>query len=197
MAEALQDFFYSHRAKPFTASLDLRLTATSLSAERGRSQQTYPLDRIERIRLYFSPRNSARQVFVCEVRAADGASVRFDNLSWISLVQTERLDQGFRRFVLELIARAAAKNPGLKLECGISFLRYRLMQGAGFGLLAALVASAGLAASNGSSLVALACLGLAVYFGFWLTSFLTRNRPGSFPADAVPDRVLPAAPIAG
>lgn len=197
MAEALPDFLYSHRAKPFTTALDLRLTATSLVAERGRSHQTYPLDRIERIRLYFSPRNSAHQVFVCEVRATDGASVRFDNLNWLSLVQTERLDQGFRRFVLELIARVAQRNPGLKLECGISSLRYRLMQGAGFGLLAALVISAGYAASNGSSLVALACLGLSVYFGFWLNSFLTRNRPGRFPADAVPDRVLPAAPIAG
>ncbi|MFY8114166.1 MAG: hypothetical protein ACOVOC_08110 [Rhabdaerophilum sp.] len=197
MAEALQDYLYSHRAKPFTASLDLRLTATSLSAERGRSNQTYPLDRIERIRLYFSPRNSAHNIFVCEVRATDGASVRFDNLSWISLVQTEKLDHGFRRFVLELVARVAAQNPRLKLECGIAPLRYRLMQGAGFGLLAALMISAGYAASNGSSLVAMACLGLSVYFGFWLRSFLTRNRPGTFPADAVPDRVLPAAPIAG
>jgi hypothetical protein len=193
MADALKDYLYSHRAKPFTTSLDLRLTATHLSAERGNSHQTYPLDRIERIRLFFSPRNSAREIFVCEVRATDGASVRFDNLSWISLVQTERLDHGFRRFVLELVTRAAASNPAIRLECGISALRFRLMQVAGFGLLAALLVAAGYAASNGSSVVALACLGLSVYFGFWLRSFLVRNRPGTFTADSVPDRVLPSS----
>jgi hypothetical protein len=191
MAEALPDLLYAHRAKPFTAPLELRLTARALIAERGRSNQNYPLEKIERIRLSFNPRNSARNVFLCEVRAQDGNSVRFDNLSWISLVQTEKLDAGFRRFVLELIARAEAANPEIKLECGIAPIRYRLMQGAGFGLLAALAISAGFAGTRGSTLVALGALGLSTYFGFWLYSFLGRNRPGRFTAGTVPDRVLP------
>lgn len=192
MAEEQPDLLYAHRAKPFTSPLELRLTSRALEAERGRSNQSYPLGQIERIRLFYSPRNSARDIFVCEVRATDGHSVQFDNLSWLSLVQTERLDQGFRRFVLELIRRAAARNPALKLECGVATLRFRLMQAAGYGLLAALAGSAVFAATRGSTLVALASLGLAVYFGFWLRTFLVRNRPATFTAETVPDRVLPA-----
>lgn len=192
MADTLQDYLYAHRAKPFSAPLELRLTGTTFTAERGRSNQVFRLDGIERIHLSFSPRNTAREVFVCEVRATDGKSVRFDNLSWISLVQTERLDAGFRRFVLELISRAAQQSPGLRLEAGISMLRYRLMQMAGLGLFAALLASAVMAATKNSTLVALASLGLAAYFAFWLWTFLVRNRPGRFTPETVPARVLPA-----
>jgi hypothetical protein len=191
MAEELPDLLYAHRAKPFSAPLELRLTARALNAERGRSNLTFPFDKIERIRLSFNPRNSAHKVFLCEVRTKDGMSVRFDNLSWVSLVQTEKLDAGFRRFVLEFITRAEAANPDIRLECGIAPIRYRLMQGAGFGLLAALVISAGFAGTRGSTIVAMGALGLSTYFGFWLFSFLGRNRPGRFTAGTVPDRVLP------
>lgn len=197
MEESRHDYLFSQRSKPFSAPMELRLTESSLVADRGRAHQTYPLKAIERIRLYFSPRNSARDTFVCEVRAKDGSALRFDNLSWRSLVQVERLDAEFRRFALELIARTAAENPSLVVQTGIAPLRYRLMQGAGFVLLAALLFSAAYAASNGSGLVALGCLGLSAYFGFWLRTFLVRNRPGTVPADAVPERVLPSAVNAG
>ncbi len=108
--------------------------------------------------------------------------MRFDNLSWISLVQTEKLDAGFRRFVLELIARAEAANPEIKLECGIAPIRYRLMQGAGFGLLAALAISAGFAGTRGSTLVRAGRAGSVDLFRLLALQLLGRNRPaGSRP----------------
>ncbi|MCA1999731.1 MAG: hypothetical protein LDL25_08075 [Hyphomicrobiales bacterium] len=183
---------YAHRGKPYSAETQLTLDTGSLIAERGRSRQVFALDRIERIRLAFTPRNTARLAFTCEVRAADGRSVRFDNLSWKSLIETERLDRDFRTFVLALAARARAANPATRLEAGVTRLRHRLMLVFGAGLVLALIAAAVIAAGKGSALVMLFAIGLAAYLGFWLRDFLIRNRPRSFTPEVPPEGVLPA-----
>lgn len=184
---------YAHRAKPFSNELELLLSERELIAERGKSRQVFPIGQIERIRLSFTPRNTARRAFTCEVRAEDGRSVKFDNMSWKSLIETERHDPEYRAFIAMLVERAARARPGVKLEAGIAPLKYRVMQALGFALVAALVGAAIFAGSYSSYIVALASLGLAVYLATWLREFLTRNRPRSFSANAVPEAVLPQA----
>lgn len=185
------DLRYAHRAKPFSNELELHLTARELTAERGKSRQVFPIGRLERIRLSFTPRNTARLAFTCEVRAEDGKSVKFDNISWKSLIETERHDEEFRTFILALVARAARAKPGTKLEAGIAPLRYRVMQLLGIFIVAALAGAAIFAGSHSSYIVALASLGLTVYLANWLREFLTRNHPRSFTASTVPENVLP------
>lgn len=182
---------YAHRAKPFSNELELHLTERELIAERGKSRQVFPIGRLERIRLSFTPRNTARLAFTCEVRAEDGKSVRFDNISWKSLIETERHDVEFRAFILALVARAAHAKPGVKLEAGIAPLRYQVMRLLGISIVAALAGAAVFAGSHSNYIVALASLGLTVYLANWLREFLTRNRPRSFAASDVPDNILP------
>ncbi len=186
---------YAHRAKPFSNDLELALSDRELVAERGRSKQTYTLARLERIRLTFKPRNTARKAFVCEVRAEDGKSVKFDNISWKSLIDVEHNSAGYRAFVLELVRLAAAANPKLELLAGLAPWRYRLMQIVGYAFVAALGGAAIMAGLHSSPVVALACLGLGAYLAFWLHEFLTRNTPRVFRPDAVPEAVLPQLPV--
>ena len=194
MENPAPDLLYAHRAKPYSSDLELRLTARALMAEKGKSQQTYALDKLERIRLSFSPRNTSKLTFLCEVRAMDGSSVKFDNLTWKSMIQTERQDVDFRAFVLALIERTATVNRSVRLEAGIGTLKFNLMRMIGFGLIAALAGATIFSATKASYTVAVGSFGLTVYIALWLRDFLTRNQPRAFTASAVPGNVLPAPP---
>lgn len=184
-------FLYSHQPKPYSNELELRLSDTDLSAIRGRSSQHYPLKDIEQIRLFFSPRNIARLAFSCEVRARDGNSVTFDNVSWRSLIDVERADGAYRTFVLSLVSRAQQANPDVVLVAGIAPWRYRLMQVVGVAIAGCLIASLVIAWRSGGTIIALAAFGLAAYFGLWMRDFLTRNRPRHFAPDQPPEGALP------
>lgn len=199
MENPAPDLLYAHRAKPYSSELELRLTSGELLAEKGKSQQRYPLGEIERIRLSYAPRNIIKLAFRCEVRAKDGASVFFENFTWRSLVAIDRQDDDYRRFIAALIERAGAASRGIRLECGISPFRFAVTRILGFALIAALLLAAAYFAFFIGTLahsIHLAYAGLAVtaalYLANWLREFLNRNRPGIFQADAIPERVMPA-----
>lgn len=188
---------YSHRAKPFSSELELELTEQELIAVKGRSRQVFPLGSIEYIRLEYSPRNVARLVFRCSVRATDGRSVTFDNLNWLSLIQTERRDADYTAFVTALAERAT---PTARREAGAVPIRFHLVQIIGWLTIALLFGSAGyflLRPDGFGSFVSRVYALIGVIFGGYLTiwhlEFLKRNRPRPFKAGAVPAEVLPSA----
>lgn len=203
--ETEPDIFYAHRAKPYSSEIVLRLGKRELQVEKGKSKQTYPLDKLERIRLSYAPRNVSRLTFVCDIRARDGHSVTINNLDWKSLIQVEKVDPAYRAFVAALVKRTAVLNPKIQLEAGCGIVRYRLTQTVGFGVIGALIVSAfyyggllgdfkaaeGAANEQAGKLLAGGSIALAIYLGLWLKTFLTRNRPRDFTAQAIPDSVLP------
>jgi hypothetical protein len=182
---------HAHRPKPFSAELELELTAYELVATRGRSTQRFPLTAIERVSLCFSPRNTAHRAFACTVRATDGKSVTFDSLSWKSLIETEKQNDAYARFVSELCERAAAARPEVELFAGIVPFKYWGMLGIGVPVMLALVAVAIYSVFLNSTFSAVFSLVLLGYLGFWLSDYLKRNRPERFAPGAIPPRVLP------
>lgn len=192
------DLLYSHRAKPYSSDLELRLTRRELQAKKGKSKQAYPLKDIERIRLSYAPRNIVKLAFRCEVRAKDGASVFFENFTWRSLVAIDRQDEDYRRFIAALVQRASTASKDIRLEAGIHPLKFAVTRFFGFGLIAALAVATGYFAFFVSGLansVHLMYAGLAaaaaLYLANWLRDFLTRNQPRVFTADTIPETVLP------
>jgi hypothetical protein len=182
---------YSHRPKPFAAELELELTAHELIATRGRSTQRFPLTAIERITLRFSPRNTAHRAFACTLRATDGKSVTFDSLSWKSLIETEKQNDDYARFVTALCQRAEAARPQAELVAGVPAWKFWGMLGVGIAVLAGLVAIAFYSASDRSWPAAGLAVALFGYLVFWMRDYLTRNRPARFRAGAMPALVLP------
>lgn len=191
MEELSAERVYAHRAKPIAPPMVLRLSDELIIGERGSRKEPILLSKLARIRLRYAPRNTALHAFRCEARAIDGRGVVFDNISWTSLMQNERLDADYRAFVLDLVTRAAKANPKLQLEAGVGRFHYRLMQISGIAILVGLIAT-GVAAAIGKSLpLAGLAAALVIYLGYWLREFLTRNKPRSFEASAVPEGVLP------
>lgn len=182
---------YSHRAKPYSAELELELTASELIATRGRSVQRFPLNAIERISLEFSPRNTAHHAFACSVRATDGKSVSFNSLSWKSLIETEKQNGDYTRFISTLCERVEAANPRIELHAGVSAFKHKGMLVMGVVMLLALAASAIYAFTSQSKLVGGVALFMFAYLGWWMRDYLTRNRPARFRAGAIPPSVLP------
>jgi hypothetical protein len=182
---------YFQRPKPYAAELELTLTASQFIAERGKSRHEMPYYGIERIRLRFTPKNSVFRAFTCDVRAKDGRSVRFDNVSWKSLIETERMDDTYNRFISALIARASKANPEIELHAGMTTFRHTGMVVIGAGMLVALAGCVVYAAMQGNTVVALMALGLTGYLAFWMKEFATRNRPRTFTPDTIPTDVLP------
>lgn len=184
---------YSHRPKPFAAELELELTANELIATRGRSVQRFPLTAVERIQLTFSPRNTAHLAFACQLRATDGKSVKFDSLSWKSLIETERQNDDYTRFVSTLCARSEQASPKVVLQAGVSPFKHMAMLVAGIGVLGALAVTAFYAFTSGGMIAGGLAIALFGYLVWWMRDYLTRNRPASFRAAAIPASVLPAA----
>lgn len=183
---------YEHRPKPFSRDLSLRLTRRALTAQRGeRPPLVFPLAEIERISLRFSPRNMAHHAFACSVRRRDGVSVGFDSLSWRGLVEVERQDVGYRRFVLALVEATRAAAPAARIETGIGPWRYRLVVAVGAAMAAGLLVLSVVTALERALPAALLALALAAYFGWWLRDFARRNRPGTLAVGEIPERVLP------
>ncbi|MBN8534327.1 MAG: hypothetical protein J0L51_09560 [Rhizobiales bacterium] len=183
---------YSHRPKPFAAELELELTAFELIATRGRSVQRFPLTAIEKVTLVFSPRNTAHHAFACTVRATDGKSVKFDSLSWKSLIETEKQNGDYTRFVSTLCERVEAASPKAVLHAGVVPFKHTGMLVMGIAMIVGLAASSIYAFRTQSAVIGGVALFMLAYLAWWMRDYLTRNRPRAFKASAIPPSVLPA-----
>ena len=183
---------YEHRPKPFSNSLTLDLGPATLLAERGNSKQEFRLDGIEQLRLSYRPANTARLGFACKLRARDGKTMVFSNLTWRSMVETGRQDEDYSTFTRELIARIGRASPRVEMIAGAPTWQYRLFFAAFLLLAPSLLASAGYFAMNGSWVVGVLTLALTAWLAFYAREYLVRNRPRTFRPEAIPPEVMPA-----
>lgn len=191
--EAAARMAYAHRPKPFSSELELTLLQDTLRAEQGRSNQNVPLKAIRRIDLAFTPKNAAQRAFTCTLGISDGRTVKFHNISWKSLVEVQRLDAGYSRFVRALVREVADANPDVALHAGVSPWRYTLMIVTGCAIVLGVVGAAIYAMARQGTLVGLVSLGLGAYLAYWLRDYLARNRPRVFTPAAIPPEILPDA----
>ncbi len=184
---------YSHRAKPYAGEAEFRLHPDHVHVEQGRRSGDFPLADIVMIRLLYKPRNTTNEGYQAKLYRRDRRTASLTNLSWKSLVDMERQDADYRRFVEAAVAAVAAANPGVVLVAGMPRWLHRLTALAGLVALAALTTVLGQALLNGSLPIALLTAALAAYCGWWTMRYLGRNRPRSFRPGAIPQDVLPPA----
>ena len=189
--EAPYGLTYRQRPKPYSAELELMLAPEALRAQRGRSNQNFPLHAIERITLRFTPKNTVFKAFSCHLRATDGRSLQFENFSWKSLVETERQDADYTRFVRALVEVAAIRSPGVRLVAGLPPFRYWLMLLLALAMIAAMFGVAGYFFMKSSPRLGMIALAANAYLGYWLKEFARRNRPRDFTRHMIPADILP------
>ena len=182
---------YSYKSSLVGAPFELKMTPGALAWGQGGSSGRIPYGRIRRIRLAFRPTTMQTYRFVTEVWPADGPKILIASTSWKSMVEHERLDGPYRAFVTELCRRAGAAGGLAVFETGspavVYWLGVAVFAGASLAFAGLIVRALQTAAWSGAAFV-------AAFLGFFLWqagSFFRRNRPGTFPPDAVPELVLP------
>jgi len=182
---------YSHRAKPYAQEAAFSLLADHLHVDQGRRSGDFPYRDIVLIRLTYKPRNTTNEGYHARLYRSDKHTVSFTNLSWKSLVDMERQDAAYRRFLERLIGEVHAANPNVLLQAGMPGWLHMITAAAGLVAILALAIVTGQAVLNGALPVAMITGGLAAYFAWWTLRYLGRNRPRGFSIGRIPEDVLP------
>jgi hypothetical protein len=185
---------YQHRAKPYAPEAIFTLKDDRLAIVQGVRRGDFPYRDIALVRLTYRPRNTTNEGYVAKLYRGDRKTAALSNLSWKSLVDLERQDADYARFVRELIARIVAANPSVALEAGMPRLQYGVTSVVAALSMLALLIVAYQAVRHGGWPTAFLTAGLGAYFGWWSWRYLGRNRPRRFTAGALPPDVMPPAP---
>lgn len=177
----------------FAAPRELRLRPDAIEWRIGFASGRVAYGDIRRVRLSFRPVNLLNYRFLTEIWTHKGPKLEIASASWKSMVQQERLDGPYRQFVLELHQRLLRAESTARFQRGSPVALY--WPGVAV-FAAASLAMAGLFVRT----LQMGTLGAALFVGGFLLlfiwqagTFFTRNRPGTYRADAIPEAVLPRA----
>ncbi len=191
MDDAPSPLTYTHRAKPYGAQAELKLTTEQLTISQGVVEVGLPLKDIVAIRLTYRPRNSTSEGYQAMVLHRGGKTITFSNLTFRNAFSIDRQDAPYRRFVIALVSAARAANPQLALMAGATPWKHWLSALLGAAAVLALALGSVTTAPKVSLPVAALLAVLTVYFGWWTWRFVSRNRPRGFMVEAIPEDVLP------
>jgi hypothetical protein len=182
---------YQHRARPYSSEARFELKDDHVAIEQGRRSGNFHYRDVVLIRLLYKPRNTTNEGYQAKLYRRDNKTAALTNLSWKSLVDLDRQDGAYVRFLSALIDRTVRANPAVVLEAGMPRWLHAVTAVAGGGAVLALVVVT-IQAVRAGSLPAAALTGaLGAYFVWWSYRYLGRNRPRRFTADAIPADVLP------
>jgi hypothetical protein len=184
---------YQHRAKPYAQEAQFVLESDHVAITQGSRSGNFPYGDIVLVRLLYKPRNTTNEGYQTKIYRRDRKTAALTNLSWKSLVDLERQDEDYARFVPALIGRIAAANPAVVLEAGMPRWLHSITTAAGVVAVLALVVVTVQALRNGSAPVALLTGALTLYLGWWARRYLGSNRPRRFSAGSIPEDVMPKA----
>ena len=196
------DLVYAYKASLMGGAWILRLAPEALHWSLGTMSGEVPYAAIRRIRLGFRPVTMQSYRFLAEIWADKSPKISIASASWKSLMEQERQDEAYARFIKALHERIAAAGGHPDLKAGAVAFRYW----PGVAVFAALcVMGVSLAIRSlqlGESVLGqpmdwgqtAAILALVAMF-FWLLwqmgSFFKRNMPRRYTLDAVPADLLP------
>lgn len=185
------DIAYGYKPSMMGGLHAFRLAPDALYWEIGRYSGKIPYASIRRVRLSFRPVTLATHRFTAEIWAPDTPKIVVASTSWKSMVEQQRQDADYVAFVRALMRRIGRAGGRARLETGATPLLYWpglvLCAGLAVGLPFMLLRAVQAGALGGAAIVAL----LLAVFVWQIGNFFWRNRPGTFPADAVPPAVLP------
>jgi hypothetical protein len=193
---------YAYKASLMGGAWILQLGPDALHWSIGTASGLVPYASIRRIRLSFRPVTMQSYRFLTEIWADKSPKIPIASASWKSLMEQERLDDSYTRFVVALHQRIAAAGGQPELKAGaVPFLYWP-----------GVVIFVGLLVMGASLAVQSMSLGeraigqpmdwtqkgvilVLVSMFFWLLwqmgSFFKRNRPRRYTLDAIPADLLP------
>lgn len=183
---------YRQRPKPIGFENSFVLEGGRLTVDSGRKVDRVALAAVESLRLTYEPRSFASSGFRTTLTLGDGRKLSFTNLDWTSMVNVERRDADYGRFVMALVAAIAAANPSVRFIGGRGLAGWLALAVVAaitvLGLAAFVLRAAATENASAAALLGLAFLGLTLW---QLGPMIRRNRPRAFTARTVPPDLLP------
>lgn len=185
------DIEYVYKATLMGGVWMLRLAPDALHWAIGGMSGRVPYANIRQIRLAFRPVTMQSYRFLAEIWSEGNPKIPIASASWKSLMEQERQDEAYSRFITALHQRIAAAHGTPRLQAGaIPFLYWP-----GFvifaGICVAMVGLIARAIQQGETAATLFLLGFFFFLLWQLGMFFKRNRPRRYTLDAIPADVLP------
>jgi hypothetical protein len=188
---ATGDPVYSYKPSLAGSPCQFWLRPDALEWRTGWRQGRIAYADVRRVRLSFAQVNLNTNRFRAEIWPASGAKIVVASTSWKSLAEQEPLDRAYRGFIADMHRRIVAVNSATIFETGSPRLFYWL----GVAILAATsVALVGLIAQglrSGETVGALFVTGFLALFLWRFGTYFSRNRPGIYRPEALPERLMP------
>jgi hypothetical protein len=186
------DVQYAFKASLLGGAWVLRLGPDALHwSASGRTGQV-PYKDIRQIRLAFRPVTMQNYRFLCEIWSERNPKLSIASASWKSLLEQERLDEAYTRFVTALHQRIAEAGGNPRLRAGAIPLLYWPGCVIFVGICVALLALTGRAMLQGDIAATLFLIGFLAVVLWQLGMFFKRNLPRNYTLDNISDDVLPA-----
>ena len=182
---------YEYRSSLLGAGWHFSLTPAGIEWASGPRSGFIPYGDVRGLRLSYRPTSMQSHRFVTEVWAERAPALRIVSTTWKSVVEQQRQDAAYSRFVAGLHARLAAARVAVDCERGRPPLIYwpGLLVFAGVTLaMAALIVRALQAHVVAGAVLVAVFVALFVRQG-WM--FFGRNRPGRYRVSEPPPSLLP------
>lgn len=182
---------YAQRPRPFSHEVTWRLDNDAFVVDSGRKTMRIPYGSVATVRLTYRPANVTSQGYRAQVILKDGRTVTASNLSWKTYVEVERQDASYRALLVALLGRCGSANPALLCLAGQPAPLWIASTVGGVFMTAIFAGAALWFALRGSWPIAGLALLFLLPFVFQAHAMITKNRPGTFVPDRVPEAVLP------
>ena len=190
-AGGIEDIEYSYKPSLMGGVWTFRLAPDALQWSIGTVSGQVTYQDIRRIRMSFRPVTMQSYRFLTEIWSDRNPKLPIVSSSWKSLMEQERFDEAYTRFIVRLHEKIAAANGSPQLQAGAVALLYW----PGAAIFAAIcVATVGILVRALQQGETTATALLLAFFGFlvWqLGRFFRRNLPRRYTLDAIPNDVLP------
>lgn len=157
----------------------------------GSASGRVPYADIRHIRMAFRPVTLQSYRFLTEIWSDKNPKIPIASASWKSMMEQERLDDSYARFVRALHQKIAEARGTPQLQAGAVPLLYWPGLVIFAGICLAVAALITRALQQGETGATLFLLGFFVLLLWQLGGFFKRNRPRTYTIDALPADVLP------
>ena len=188
---------YSYRPSAMGAPRSFALGPDALMWDAGRRSGRIPYRDIRRVRMSFRPVSVQMMRFRTEIWSEEAPKLVLISTSWKNMVDQERHDAPYTRFIVALHQHIAQAGGGARLDQGLNVLLYWLgvVSFAGVSLAMAGMFARGLQARawTGAAFVG----AFLAFFLWWGGNYFRRNRPQHYSADALPKDLMPKGETPG
>lgn len=194
-ATGTADIEYAYKPSLMGGVWTFRLGPDGLHWAIGSLSGRVPYADIRHIRLSFRPVTMQSYRFLAEIRAERAPKIPVASASWKSMMEQERLDAGYVRFIRALHERIAAAHGTPRLRAGAVAFLYWPGLAIFAGICVAMIGLTIRALQQGETAAMLFLFGFFLVLVWQLGTFFRRNLPRSYTLDNIPPDVLPRLPV--